>query len=820
MKDRKQITFTHPEKGTLLLTIDDVRLPKRIRDSINSVEESRFKYSDFNLVGESIDFITKPLFFEWQKIDLLYILENIDGFKAPFSFYVNKHQILESKEIGGRHHISGSFNLKNAVGYSTFYIQDSRGEEVFKLDTEIYPQKLEYKKDFQDMIYEITKIIYNLAFDYLQKTYTGTKIDNKRSASLVEWRAILEVLFEALEKSIDQILKNPKSEIESKTRIREVSRVKKTSRGIHKWMLKNQQFLNHGEGLGVNVSANVYATRLPETRKKISYNTFENRFVVWAINQILSKLDDLTKYLKGTVTKKDAKEEELKMLKDFRQRLRRRLSVKILKDVDDFENQFHFSTVLTMAPGYKDFYHKYLLLRKALSVFDDDQFKMDFKDIATLYEYWCFLKIVQILKEDPKYNLVHNDLIKVKGSKFIVSLKEGAKSEFVFEDHSTKEQYHLFFNRSFSTDTYSQRPDYSIQFKKDGYANPFWYVLDAKYRFNKDDNPEQGRSSYDAPDDAIGQLHRYRDAILHQMAVDVSYKSAIKNLGGLILYPFPNDESEFKKNNKYFKSIEKVNIGALPLAPGKDTLFKSFIDKLFSTSPESHYERFLDYDKSNYTSFLKKLETICVIGLMKEDDFEARKSFYLTKGMYNVRFIKNPNIALYKAKYIALYSPMSKEIIGYAPIKKIEIEERQTLEKKGANWGMGQEDYAVLYFEPKSWKNLSQPFKGKPLSGGYRYTNLFALEEFFATGDANTMNLNDFNAIRLWKELKSRPNLIVNIIRGKSFQTLDGLDKTPLIFKIEGFPVIKTDPGLQEKCYYFEEKEVSLEWIIEKLDEL
>jgi predicted component of viral defense system (DUF524 family) len=773
MKERKEIKLSHPKKGTILLHIDDVRLPKRIRDSLHEVKDSRFNYHDFNIDQAGEKLAGKPLFFEWQRIDILFSINNDHDFKPPFHFFINKAKIFTSSPINERQQLHGSFNLKNAVGYTTLLIQDSRGEEVFKLDTEVYPQKLEYKEDFQQMIYEITKIIYNLIYDYLQKTYANTQLTNQRSASLVEWRAILEVLFNVLEKSLDHIIKHPKSEIKSTTHVREVSRVKRTSRGVQKWILKNQRYLNQNTGEGLLVTKGTYCSHLPETRKQVSYNTFENRFVVWAVKQILSKLEDLNKFLRKTASNPNKIEQELKTLKTYRQRLRRRLSASVFRDVEEFENQFHFSTVLTMASGYKDFYHKYLLLRKALSVFEDDQFKMDYKDIATLYEYWCFLKIVHILKENPKYNLVSNDLIRVHGSKFIVSLKQGKESKFVFEEKDTKEKYHLYFNRSFTskdyTYTFTQRPDYSIQFKKEGYENPFWFVLDAKYRFNKKDDKENNKSSYDAPDDAIGQLHRYRDAILHQISKDMTYRSAIKNLGGLILYPYPLDEEKFERDNKYFKSIEQVNIGAIPLAPGKDKLLKTFLDKLFSTSPESHYEQFRDYDKSDYETFLKDLESTCIIGLIKEEDFENRKEFYLSEGLYNVRFVKNTNAAIYKARYICLYSPGAKKIIGYSPIENISISNKEELIQYGANWELSQDQYILLKFDTQDWRKLNLPFNGKSLIRGYRYTNLFALKEYISSGNINAMNLNDFLSIRLWRELKVRPHISFEISRGRSF---------------------------------------------------
>ena len=109
-----------------------------------------------------------------------------------------------------------------------------------------------------------------------------------------------------------------------------------------------------------------------------------------------------------------------------------------LADVSRFNNQQQFSTTLTMAPGYKEFYHRYLLLRKGLSLADNQLFSMDYKDIATLYEYWCFLKTVKLLRDNPKYDLTSSDIVEFEYTKFSVNLKKGKKSKVSYRQLTSK----------------------------------------------------------------------------------------------------------------------------------------------------------------------------------------------------------------------------------------------------------------------------------------------------------------------------------------------------------------------------------------------
>ncbi len=762
--EQQRIIFKKEDLGVLHLDINGVTIPKSIQAGFEQLERPRFDCGDWSIANkEIVEIQSQPLFFEWQKIDCLFVADDGSNLKPPFRFLVNGlDKKFKSHRIATQEYLNGSFQFENAVGFTDFEIKDSRDKIVFHLKTEVFPQKLDYKKDFHVMIKDITDIVYNLVFDYLQKTYSLARPKDVPSSSLIEWQAILKVLFITLERSIDLIIRKPKYQIRTINRTQEISRVKKVDKQARKWILKNQRYCSKQLDNGFRVHDKIAVTHLPERRKAITYNCFENRFVVWAIHQILARLDELQQFIKKIPSRQKAFDNEVKTLKSYSHRLRKRLNDQCFAEVESFENQWHFSTVMTMAPGYKDFYHKFLLLRKGLSIFSDDFYQIDYRDIATLYEYWCFLKIVKTLEENPDFRLESNDLIKLTGGKFKVDLKVGSPSKVSFRTQNTDDKIDLFFNRTFKAEslTFNQRPDYSIKFKKKGYNNPFWYVLDAKYRFDK---YEHGNNDFNAPQDSISQLHRYRDAILHQH--NPQTKSAIKNLGGVILYPYPGYEKAFE-SNKYFKSLNTANIGALPLMPNKDKLFKQFIQNLFSTSPETHYEQVMDYDKSEYRNLKNELNQICVIGLIKKDQNTTRKNYYLENGIYNIRFVKDVNRPIYKATYLALYCQVGQRIIGYAPISEIEILSKEAFENNKVPWLLNADRY-ILYRFSHFVPIDKFPNQSMLLRRGYRYSNLFALKEYIVTGDINTLELNSFSSIRQYRELKSK-GMVFSIKKGSN----------------------------------------------------
>lgn len=85
------------------------------------------------------------------------------------------------------------------------------------------------------------------------------------------------------------------------------------------------------------------------------------------------------------------------------------------------------------------------------------------------------------------------------------------------------------------------------------------YLFDAKYRIegrvNGVDTP---------PEDAINQMHRYRDAIYYKEHATNELKKEV--IGGYILFPGDGQKADVEVS-KFYKTIDEVNIGAFPLRP-------------------------------------------------------------------------------------------------------------------------------------------------------------------------------------------------------------------------------------------------------------
>lgn len=146
--------------------------------------------------------------------------------------------------------------------------------------------------------------------------------------------------------------------------------------------------------------------------------------------------------------------------------------------------------------------------------------------------------------------------------------KDGMAAAFEYKRESDKMTIKLAHEPSFSpkgieTRTWlaNQRPDIVLQVTLSN-SESFFILFDAKYRI---DNYQIGGKDA-VPEDAINQMHRYRDAIIHQQQPD--NEKPIKSrpvMGAFALYPGFCDQAE--DDNPYQEAIDQIGIGAFALLP-------------------------------------------------------------------------------------------------------------------------------------------------------------------------------------------------------------------------------------------------------------
>ena len=203
---------------------------------------------------------------------------------------------------------------------------------------------------------------------------------------------------------------------------------------------------------------------------------------------------------------------------------------------------------------------------------------------------------------------------------------------------------------------------------KDNYV--LTYLFDAKYRLQSDDKD----SAPDLPpEDAINQMHRYRDAIYY--INQEKSKPEKEVIGAYILFP-GSGQYDTIKNLDYFKSIKSVNIGAFPLRPN-DYTNRAFIEEHLNTILGLDTETILNDVSPQKETIFESPNPNVLIGFVSSDAHSAcfeknSKPFYFTGSKKPTRF------GYHNLKYFAPYIK-EKGIKEYYEILGYELQNRSTI---------------------------------------------------------------------------------------------------------------------------------------------
>ena len=382
-------------------------------------------------------------------------------------------------------------------------------------------------------------------------------------------------------------------------------------------------------------------------------------------------------------------------------------------------------------------------------------FNISIKDLALLYEYWCFIKLNSMLKE--RYSLVSQNIVKVQGNGLFVSLVKGASSIVKYRNPQNGEIIKLSYNpKSAQSPTVAQRPDNVLSLEKKtvnqtGNKVTYEFVFDAKYRVN----PALEGSEYyttishkPGPEtDDINTMHRYRDAIVYQNGAS-PYERTL--FGAYVLFPYGNEE-EYREH-KFYKSIDKVNIGGLPFLPTATSMVQEMLDSLIADSPESAFERATlpvgVEEKLAKTDWRVRDVLVGAMRNREQLDICIKHHFYHIP----VARIKESDLPIH---FIALYQSINlfgKEagIQYYGVVTKTSVVKRSEIKQIPKQ---SDEDYYL--FEIKEWKKLTIPLKAKEIREFPFFTNLFLLQH---CPDVPDLQIRSEEEYRLYTELRRLAN--------------------------------------------------------------
>lgn len=507
-----------------------------------------------------------PLFFEAVTYDVH--VEKTPGaqFKLTLPPGAEERRIRD----GSEHHI---INFGNNVGFSDIEVATLEGAFRFRL--EVFSRKVDYKSDYVAMRDEISAVLRNLAMTANAKTYGLAAPAKSHRPTLVEWFALLKTQFDDFLKLASAVARKPHTALVPRANQRDTDRARRVTRQTLSRALRRSNSGPFHPDLGVALPR-----RIDEQVSSITFDTAENRYFKGLLEKtylnvrILSKIDE-------SGDEDAERDSERKFfasirpdLKEMARRLEGVMKVPFLSTVGPGSFERPASMVLHKHPVYSRIDKLARLLNGGLS-FAGNIIPVGVKDTALLYEYWCFIKIVELMREH--YELADQSIVKTNRFRTTVSLAKGKSSAMRFIHTPTKKDIFVVYNRVFDRlPTIAQKPDNVIQIASE---NRF-YIFDAKYRIQFDKS-YVGKFGGPGPQtEDINTMHRYRDAIAipHPMRRKEYLRGVVQ--GAVVLFPYPDEEKY--RQHRFFASIAEVEIGGLPFLPGATTLMSAKLSALIN----------------------------------------------------------------------------------------------------------------------------------------------------------------------------------------------------------------------------------------------
>ncbi len=508
-----------------------------------------------------------------------------------------------------RHILAGFINYKNEIGRSEIQIiyKVDKETRTFRFGFEVLSTKLDYHEHWRAIVEDIEREYRMLSLDYMRRTFHGFSPDQNGEHPDIVWWSVFEGEQQKFIKACKSIIDRPRHRLHGEEVYLRADKLIQTPHYIENKLAEHRK-------------EPAYLYRVEQ--HILSNDTQENRFLKFALHQISKRYEDLRQRIEAVKTASDTMKAAIHATSESLKRLQHH---PFFRTIGRFKGINQESMVLQKATGYSQVYRTWNLLRRAYSL-NDGLYRLQTKDIATLYEIWCFIEVSHIVKAQlhlDDEDVEHRNRMEMNGI-FSWELGKGEHSRILFRKDGV-ELAELVYNpknadkendnvgmKDLVVPTVPQKPDIVLQLTKNDLQQgmKMTYLFDAKYRI---DGKDKGVDV--PPEDAINQMHRYRDAIYYKDYDANALKKEV--IGGYILFPGDGEPNDVAVS-KFYKTIKEVNIGAFPLRP-KDVenrkLLEKFIDELIHTKSSETIAHVIP-QKGAYVEVGNRV----LIGLVKEDN--------------------------------------------------------------------------------------------------------------------------------------------------------------------------------------------------------
>lgn len=498
--------------------------------------------------------------------------------------------------------LSGSFSVVNHLGMGDFTLEVGGVPHRFAL--EIVSAKLEYHTEFRQITRDIADFCQQVLLDWNAPTSLGFQVDAEKAARL----RLEQFLFlrshlqpERLAGILESIQRRPNS------------RLVRDARWTPAACAGSQDWLRDPAGMARDWRRPSPGTKpLPaqvlDVSKEDSLDTPPNRFVKFALVQFREMCREVVeKHASALSLAREAQE-----LGDALDAV---LTRPFFRDLGDLHRLPLDNPTLQKREGYRQILRAWLLTQAATALNwdrDEGSYHGPTRNVATLYEYWIFLQLHQILDEipgvsrdldNPKPAEDAEQFLQAKDGQLVINLRRGKKTCAAFTAHLATGfilKLHLYYERTFqlqagATDaaSYSRqfKPDYTLAIFPDRFPDETaatvdgkiaYLHFDAKYRAENlksvfgdlvkddselDEEKLQGKATSTYKRGDLLKMHTYNDAVR-------------QTAGSYVLYPGSDQAAKLSKFHEILPGV-----GAFVLKPGNvesGKALKDFLTDVFT----------------------------------------------------------------------------------------------------------------------------------------------------------------------------------------------------------------------------------------------
>jgi len=530
----------------------------------------------------NLDYISKGLVIE------LYAVITDTLFKLSDAAENNEaeHQIVEGCFY--QYKLTGGFNLQasEVIEVSNFNSSEGRispnfyvgtlsipifekeiKKGVFKL--EVQSVKTSYRKDYRFMLESITKHATDLILQTNSPVNQTLEVDcDIDSKTLYQQFCFVKSIIdtEDFEVAIHQIIKAPVTAWSSKIENKDVRSLKKLNSTEVRNLIhsQNRVSLPISHQL-INSGVNSIALKIQTSIKEETTDTPENRFIKYVLESFLFFCEEIQ--LKSKNGSRLYQETQI-----ISNKLESFLQYNLFKKVSNLTNIKLNSPILQKKEGYREVLKTWLMFDLSAKLIwegGEDVYSAGSKNIAKLYEYWLFFKLLEAVKET--FNIKSDEykkLIQETKDTLGLQLKEGKQialnGTYLSKERELSIQFS--YNKTFGIKnqddlskegswTRTMKPDYTLsiwpkELKSEDAEKKEQIVhihFDAKYKVkNKQENSK-------FKDEDVFKMHAYKDAIR-------------RTGGAYILYPGTDDQPTT------FKGFHEIlpGLGAFAIRPSEE----------------------------------------------------------------------------------------------------------------------------------------------------------------------------------------------------------------------------------------------------------